>query len=135
MKERREENRRHESAGFTLVEILLVVTIIGMLATLAAVNIPKYLNTGKEGKAKADVSTISTAIEMYNMTESKYPSSLSALSEGVNPYMKRLPKDPWRREYQYSASSSHQGLDFEVYSFGKDGQQSADDIGNWEKQE
>jgi general secretion pathway protein G len=123
--------RQHKSAGFTLIEILLVVVIIGMLATIAAINVPKFLGSGREGKAKADVSSIATAINAYNMIEAKYPSSLSALTEGNNPYLQTLPKDPWGRDYQYSASSSRRGLRFEVYSLGEDGTQSGDDIGNW----
>ena len=60
--EQRNEQRRTRSAGFTLIEILLVVVIIGMLATIAAINVPKFLGQGWEGKAKADASNISSAI-------------------------------------------------------------------------
>lgn len=131
MKERYNKKRHQGSAGFTLIEILLVVVIIGMLATIAAINVPKFLGQGREGKARADVSNISTMVEAYNMNEAKYPSSLSALSEGNNPYMPKIPKDPWGHEYQYSSSSSRKGLRFEVYSMGEDGVASGDDIGNW----
>jgi len=131
MKHQKETNQLHKTAGFTLVEILLVVVIIGMLATIAAVNVPKFLGQGRDGKAKADVSSISTAINAYNMIEGKYPPGLTALTEGNNPYLQTLPKDPWGRDYQYAASSSRRGLRFEVYSLGEDGTQSADDIGNW----
>jgi len=131
MKKDQEHNRHHRSAGFTLIEILLVVVIIGMLATIAAINVPKYLGQGREGKAKADVSNISTALHAYNMIEGKYPASLSALMEGNDPYLQTLPKDPWGRDYQFSASSSRKGLRFEVYSLGEDGVASGDDIGNW----
>lgn len=131
----RKNDRQHKSAGFTLIEILLVVVIIGMLATIAAINVPKFLGQGREGKAKADVSSISTAINAYNMVEGKYPSSLSTLTEGNDPYMQTLPKDPWGRDYQYASSSSRRGLKFEVYSLGEDGSPSGDDIGNWSTQE
>ncbi len=124
-------DQQSKTAGFTLIEILLVVVIIGMLATIAAINVPKFLGQGRESKAKADVSSISTALHLYNMNEGKYPGSLSALQEGNDPYMQSLPKDPWGRDYQYSSSSSRKGLRFEVFSFGEDGVQSADDIGNW----
>jgi general secretion pathway protein G len=129
--EQNENNRHHRSAGFTLIEILLVVVIIGMLATIAAINVPKFLGQGREGKAKADVSSIATALQLYNMNEGKYPSSLSALTEGADPYMQSLPKDPWGHDYQYTASSSRKGLRFEIYTFGEDGVASGDDIGNW----
>ncbi|HMO05050.1 MAG TPA: type II secretion system protein GspG [Kiritimatiellia bacterium] len=129
--QQQQPQRRDRAAGFTLIEILLVVVIIGMLATIAAINVPKFLGQGREGKAKADVSSISTALHLYNMNEGKYPASLSALTEGNDPYMQSIPKDPWGRDYQYSASSSKKGLRFEIYSLGEDGTQSADDIGNW----
>ena len=114
-------------AGFTLVEILLVVVIIGMLATIAAINVPKFLGQGREGKVKADINSISAAVEAYNMVEGKYPSSLSALTEGNDPYLKSLPKDPWGNEYQYSTPSSHAGHRFDIYSQGEGGRQ----IGTW----
>lgn len=127
----RNEQRRTRSAGFTLIEILLVVVIIGMLATIAAINVPKFLGQGREGKAKADVSNIATAIHAYNMVEGKYPSGLGALMEGDDPYMESIPKDPWGREYNYRQPSGRKGLRFEVFSYGEDGTESADDIGNW----
>ena len=130
-KNEQQQNRRDKAAGFTLIEILLVVVIIGMLATIAAINVPKFLGQGRESKAKADVSTLSTALHLYNMNEGKYPGSLSALMEGNDPYMESIPKDPWGKDYQYSVGSSRKGLRFEISSFGEDGQQSADDIGNW----
>jgi general secretion pathway protein G len=133
MNKRREEQRCRREGGFTLIEILLVVVIIGMLATIAAINVPKYLGQGREGKAKADVSAITTALHAYNMIEGKYPTSLGALTEGNDPFLQTLPKDPWGRDYQFSASSSRKGLRFEVYSLGDDGVASGDDIGNWVK--
>ncbi len=115
------------NAGFTLVEILLVVVIIGMLATIAAINVPKFLGQGREGKVKADISSISAAIEAYNMVEGKYPSSLTDLTSGNDPYLKSLPKDPWGSDYQFNAPSSHAGHRYDVYSNGENGQQ----IGTW----
>jgi general secretion pathway protein G len=114
-------------AGFTLVEILLVVVIIGMLATIAAINVPKFLGQGREGKVKADLNSISAAVEAYNMVEGKYPASLSALTEGTDPYLKTLPRDPWGNEYQYNVPSSHAGHRYDVYSNGENGRQ----IGTW----
>ncbi len=131
MKSKKVDQGQHKAAGFTLIEILLVVVIIGMLATIAAINVPKFLGQGRDGKAKADVSSIATAINAYNMVEGKYPSGLGALTEGNDPFMTSIPKDPWGRDYQYAASSSRRGLKFEVYSLGEDGTQSGDDIGNW----
>jgi len=135
MKKKNEQEKQNKTAGFTLIEILLVVVIIGMLATIAAINVPKYLGQGRVSKAKADVSSIGTAVQLYNMNEGKYPASLSALQEGNDPYMQSLPKDPWGKDYQYAVGSSRKGLRFEIYSFGDDGVQSGDDIGNWTSEE
>lgn len=115
------------TAGFTLVEILLVVVIIGMLATIAAINVPKFLGQGREGKVKADINSIAAAVEAYNMVEGKYPASLSSLTEGNDPYLKTLPKDPWGNEYQYNVPSSHAGHRYDIYSSGENGNQ----IGTW----
>lgn len=134
MKKHAEKQPPNKAAGFTLIEILLVVVIIGMLATIAAINVPKFLGQGREGKAKADVSAISTAINAYNMIEGRYPSGLGALMEGNDPFLQSLPKDPWGRDYQYSSSSSRKGLRFEVFSLGEDGSPSGDDIGNWSEE-
>ena len=115
------------NGGFTLVEILLVVVIIGMLATIAAINVPKFLGQGREGKVKADINSIAAAVEAYNMVEGKYPASLSALTDGNDPYLKTLPKDPWGNEYQYNVPSSHAGHRYDIYSNGEGGNQ----IGTW----
>lgn len=126
----KQDNRRTRSAGqagFTLVEILLVVVIIGMLATIAAINVPKFLGQGREGKVKADINSIAAAVEAYNMVEGKYPPSLSTLTEGNDPYLKSLPKDPWGNEYQYNSPSSHAGHRYDIYSNGESGNQ----IGTW----
>ena len=126
----KQDNRRKcaaGQAGFTLVEILLVVVIIGMLATIAAINVPKFLGQGREGKVKADINSISAAVEAFNMVEGKYPSSLANLTEGNDPYLKSLPKDPWGSEYQYNTPSSHAGHRYDIYSNGEGGKQ----IGTW----
>lgn len=119
------------TSGFTLVEILLVVVIIGMLATIAAINVPKFLGQGREGKVKADINSIAAAVEAYNMVEGKYPASLAALQEGNDPYLKTLPKDPWGNPYQYNSPSSRQGHRYDIYSYGSDGSAGGDDIGTW----
>ena len=126
-----EQYRLNKAAGFTLIEILLVVVIIGMLATIAVINIPKFLGQGKTTKAQADISNLATAVQLYNMNEGKYPGSLSALMEGNDPYMQTVPKDPWGHDYQYTLGSSRKGLRFEITSYGEDGNASGDDIGNW----
>lgn len=129
-----------EERGFTLVEIMVVVIILGLLAGLVSVRVFSYLNEAKVNKAKADLQTISNALELYRLDNGTYPSTeegLRALIEktesGVNwrdgGYLskKSIPKDPWGEEYVYKFD----GENFSVYSKGPnriDENGSGDDI-------
>ena len=129
----RNKQVRRRSAGFTLIEILLVVTIIGILAALA---LPNF--TGKMGKAQiqaalAGAASIGTAIDLYETDNGKLPESLQNLiTKGSEPfwdgpYLKKVEglKDPWGNEYQYSK----QGNSYTVVSAGPDGNfGSGDDV-------
>jgi len=127
--------RRNARSGFTLIEILLVVVIIGMLAGIAAVSVPKHMRKAREAKAAADISTISMAIQAYYMDKGSYPSSLDALVQGDDPYLEKgIPSDPWSRPYQYAHPGSHKPLKFDLYSYGEDGSPSGDDVANWQNQ-
>lgn len=122
--------------GFTLIEIMVVVAIIGMLATMI---LPKVLGRQDEAfvaKAKSDIRALSSSIKLYKLDNFKYPTALSELagkgSKGRG-YLDKVPKDPWGNEYQYASSGSH--FDFDVWSFGADGSaggsEEGQDIGNW----
>lgn len=127
------EQRRRSRAGFTLIEILLVVVIIGMLAGIAAVSVPKNMRRAREAKAAADISAISMAVQTFYMDKGKYPSSLDLLVQGDDPYLEKgVPDDPWQNKYQYAYPGSHKPLKFDLYSYGEDGVQSSDDIANWQ---
>jgi len=130
--------------GFTLVEMMLVVIII---ATLAAMVIPRLAGRTEQAKvarAKADIASIGLALDLYELDLGKYPSSLEDLTkrevppelgEGVTwngPYLKKgLPTDPWGRPYKYDPESKN-NRDYDLWSFGPDGQQGKDDITNWD---
>ena len=132
------KQRRIESAargGFTLIEILLVVVIIGMLAGIAAVSVPKHMRMARESKAAADISAISTAIQAFYMEKGKFPSSLDLLVQGDDPFLEKgIPDDPWQNPYQYAYPGSHKPLKFDLYSYGEDGVPSDDDVANWKNQ-
>ena len=139
---------RRKQGGFTLIEIMVVVVILGILAALV---VPQVMNRPDQAKvtvAKGDIKAIGAALDMYKLDNYSYPSTqqgLDALVEkpGGNPqpknwnrdgYLKRVPKDPWGSEYQY-LSPGTQGQ-YDLYSYGADGKQGGSelnaDIGNWD---
>ena len=130
--------RRSVASGFTLIELLLVLVI---LAVLAALVVPKFTNRSQQAKetaAKTDVSNLETAVGTYEVDNGAYPTKLDdliAAPGGITtwhgPYIARLPKDPWGNEYVYKLPGTNNTNGFDLYSFGTDGREGNDDIGNW----
>ena len=125
--------KRYKQRGFTLIEIMVVVVILGILAALV---VPQVMNRPDQAKvtvAKGDIKAIGAALDMYKLDNYSYPSTqqgLDALVEkpGGNPqpknwnrdgYLKRVPKDPWGNEYQYLSPGTEGQYD--LYSYGADG--------------
>ena len=129
--------------GFTLIELMLVVIIIGALVAMV---MPRLTGRGEQARitaARADIqSNIATALKLYELDNGSFPST----EEGLNalltkpgsannwngPYLERKPVDPWAREYKYKNPGEHRPADYDLYSLGKDGVESTDDITNWE---
>lgn len=141
-------NARFSSSaqGFTLIEIMVVVVIIGLLAAIVAPNIIGNLDTAAINRAKQDIRTIESALNLYRLDNHKYPSSDEGLQALVtNPgessapnwkqQLRSLPKDPWQNVYLYQYPSQRGG-DFDVFTYGADGQEGGEgidaDIGNWD---
>ena len=133
----------YKQSGFTLIEIMVVVVILGILA--AAV-VPKIMSRPEQArieKAKHDIGSYETALDIYKLDNYKYPSTDQGLEALVSKpsgspqprnyksggYIKKLNKDPWGKEYLYLNPGTHG--EFDLYSFGPDNQPSDDDIGNW----
>jgi len=131
------------AAGFTLIEVMVVVVILGILA---AVLVPKVMDRPDEArkvKASQDIRALEAALNLYKLDNYDYPSTdqgLEALvSEPSIPpepanwkeggYIDRLPEDPWQQPYQYLSPGAQGSID--IYSTGPDRQPSDDDIGNW----
>ncbi len=145
---RKELRRRRKRNGFTLVELMVVIVIIGLLATIVALNVIPSGDTAKVQKAKADIATIEQALELYRLQQNSYPTTAQGLDALVtapaglsNPaayqaggYIKKLPEDPWGRAYLYASPGKHGAAD--VWSNGADGQEGGDginaDIGSWQ---
>lgn len=139
---------RHKSSGFTLIEIMVVMVILGLLVALVAPNIMGRGDDARVTTAKAQMNNISNALDMYRLDNSHYPSSeqgLKALVEepsgfpeprNWNPdgYMSSVPEDPWGNEYQYVSPGSEGPYD--LYSLGADGRSGGEgnnaDISVWD---
>jgi len=141
-------SRLHRSArGFTLIEIMVVVVIIGLLAAVILPNVFGNVGKAQRTKAKSDIQALESALTMYKLDNFKYPSTdvgLSALTQRPNDptvknwreggYVRRISNDPWGNPYQYIFPGTH-GQEYDLYSFGADGQEGGEgenaDIGNW----
>ncbi|AYC20041.1 Type II secretion system protein G [Dickeya dianthicola] len=128
--------------GFTLMEVMVVIVIIGLMATLVLPNIMGSKQRANIQKTKADISAIENAVEMYHLDHNHFPEEkegLSALTaeekngDNLNGgYVRDLPKDPWGHAYHYANPGQHKDVD--IYSSGPDEKiGTADDIGNWTK--
>jgi general secretion pathway protein G len=138
-------NRRKSERGVTLIEMLVVIMIIGMIASLVAVNVIRQGESAKRTAARAQISTFMNALGIYKLDTGVYPSTsqgLQALREKVGdlpnwagPYLgKDVPLDPWGRPYDYKYPGDH-GEDPDIISLGADGQPGGDgnnaDIVSW----
>jgi general secretion pathway protein G len=115
--------RKGDDDGFTLVELMVVLVIIGLLATIVILNVMPALDRGAVTKAHSDISTLETAIEMYKLDNQRYPTTqegLQALLAGR--YIPRLPEDPWHHPYHYAAPGPG-GKPFLVETLGADGRE------------
>jgi general secretion pathway protein G len=125
---------RSAEHGFTLVELMVVIVIIGLLATIVAINVIPATDTARVEKAKADISTIEQALEQYRLDNLTYPAASDGLQALLNPpaslaqpqryrrggYIKKLPQDPWGRAYIYTVPGKKGA--FDISSLGADGQ-------------
>ncbi len=133
--------------GFTLIEVMVVVVILGILAALVVPKIMSRPDDARLAKARQDIRTIEAALNLYKLDNYVYPTTdqgLEALvaKPTIQPeprqwkqggYLDRLPQDPWGRNYLYLQPGQHGEID--IYSLGADGQQGGEginaDLGNW----
>jgi len=133
--------------GFTLIELMLVVIIIGALAAMILPRLAGRSEQARVAIAKADIcSNISMALDLYELDNGTYPTTEQGLNAlmtkpasaptPVNwngPYLKREPKDPWGNLYAYSFPALNNTLgDYDLFSLGLDGVEGEDDVNNWE---
>ena len=114
---------RKREEGFTLVEMMVVIVIIGLLATIVIINVMPAADRAAMTKARADISTLEQGIEMYRLDNMRYPTNeegLQALVSGN--YVRRLPEDPWGNPYRYAAPGQN-GRPFTISTLGADGRE------------
>jgi general secretion pathway protein G len=132
--------------GFTLIEIMVVLVIIGVLAALIAPNVLDRAADAKVTAARTDVNNLMQALKLYKLDNQRYPTTEQGLDAlvrkptagvippGWKPYLDKLPKDPWNAPYQYLNPGVKGEID--VYSFGADGQPGGEgrdaDVGSWQ---
>jgi general secretion pathway protein G len=121
----------------TLIEILVVVAILGMLATAVTVAVLDQFEDAKIERSRMDLAAITQGLSAYYIKMGKYPTTGDGLSSLVNPpkgapQLRELPKDPWDNEYNYAQPGTRNARGFDLWSSGKDGQSGTDDdVGNW----
>ncbi|GLO59560.1 type II secretion system protein GspG [Vibrio sp. MACH09] len=142
---------KRKQTGFTLLEVMVVVVILGVLASFVVPNLLGNKEKADQQKAISDISALEQALDMYKLDNSVYPSTDQGLEALVNKpsgtpeprnyrnngYIKRLPNDPWGREYQYLSPGDNGTID--IFSLGADGEEGGEeanaDIGNWNLQD
>jgi len=130
------KGNKKDQTGFTLIEILIVVAIIGLIASLVAPNILGRFESSKDGIAKAQIEMLSSGIQAYIVDVGKCPDALTDLVSSGDPkwrgpYLskKEVPRDPWDREYQYKCPGEH-GI-FDLYSLGTNNKLDDRALKNW----
>ena len=135
-----EEKQQKKRNGFTLVELMVVIFILGLLTTIVVINVLPSQDRAMIQKARADIATLGQALEMYRLDNLSYPTSSDGLQALVAPpaslattaryrqggYIKKLPDDPWGRPYQYD-NPGRRGPGFDLYSLGADGAPGGED--------
>jgi general secretion pathway protein G len=124
---------RPSKRGFTLIEILVVIVVIAILATLVAPNVFQHVSTAKSATAKSQIEMLSTALDAYRLDNSQYPSTQQGLAALImkptidppatwrGPYLrKEIPLDPWSEPYVYLAPGEVNTTGFDLLSYGSD---------------
>lgn len=141
-------HRRLNHHGFTLIEILVVIVVIGVLAALVAPNVFRHVGSAKESTARSQIEMLGAALDAYRLDSGRYPTTeqgLAALWDKPTgqprnwrgPYLKKsVPADPWGNAYVYQNPGQHSRMGYDLVSYGADGKPGGEgedaDIQSWE---
>lgn len=137
---------RKRQRGFTLLELLVVMFILVTLAGVVTLMVTKRVEEAKHAKAVADIATLGSAVDQYNLQNSQFPPTLDALRTKPSgddlpnwngPYIQKpVPNDPWNRPYVYTVPGQRNTDSFDLYSLGRDGKEGGSgsdaDVNNWD---
>ncbi|KAB2823944.1 type II secretion system major pseudopilin GspG [Aliivibrio finisterrensis] len=142
---------QRKQGGFTLLEVMVVIVILGVLASLVVPNLLGNKEKADQQKTITDIVALENSLDMYKLDNSVYPTTDQGLEALVSKptsspeprnyrsdgYIRRLPNDPWGNEYQYLSPGDNGAID--IFSLGADGQEGGEganaDIGNWNMQD
>lgn len=132
---------RRAAGGFTLVEMMAVVFIIGLLATASTLLVVNQINKARVGSARVQIATFDQAIDLFEMDNGRFPTEEEGLDALVNEppdaedypprgYLKRrtIPKDPWKNDYVYMVRETDSGQEYLIVSYGKGGKTGGEDF-------
>ncbi|MGM0632250.1 MAG: type II secretion system major pseudopilin GspG [Pseudomonadota bacterium] len=122
---------RRRQRGFTIIELLIVMAILGMLAVMVAPNLFNQADSARQDAARSQMSSLTSALDAHRLDTGRYPESLEGLQENTSgrstwngPYLRgEVPEDPWGNPYEYSSD----GRSFELMSYGADGSPGGED--------
>jgi len=122
-------------SGFTLIEIMLVVIIIGILASMV---VPSFRGRARDARinaAKGDIASVGVALDLFELDKGRYPNGLNELLTSDRKYLKEsgIPSDPWGNAYSYRSPGQHDKDGYDLISYGPDGVEGGgDDIASWD---
>ena len=141
---------RNREKGFTIIEIMVVIIILGILASIVGVKVIGHVEEARRTQAQVQLETFKTALSSYRLHNSYYPTTEQGLQALVTPpttgrlpknypeegYLEKIPKDPWDNEYYYQSPGIHNSRSYDIWSYGADNEEGGEgenaDINNWD---